>query len=156
MTKPLKDYVCNACTIFFYSEPASKPLAFPYIFLVLISKYGFTNRAPKHLFILSSGRLLMKMLSQAGINNNAWGNSPDAFVPLNKDMASFFIKSRYSFLGLLKTHVRALMSHLLELVLKGALTSDELNVTSGIGHLLHHTNLSLSALINLYNQNKLV
>ena len=48
------------------------------------------------------------------------------------------------------------MSHLLELILKGALTSDELNVTSGIGHLLHHTNLSLSALINLYNQNKLV
>ena len=41
------------------------------------------------------------------------------------------------------------MSHLLELVLKEALTSDELNVTSGIGHLLHHTNLSLSALINL-------
>ena len=67
----VKGCVCNMYAIFFYSVPASRPPPFPPIFLVLISKYGFTSKFPKYPFILSSGRLLMKMLSQAGINDNA-------------------------------------------------------------------------------------
>lgn len=97
-TAPRKVMFAIVYSTVFYSVPASRPIQFPFISLVPTSKYGFASKFPKYLFILCPGRLLMKMLNQAGINNSAEGNPPDTCVPLNRDTVSFIIRSCYGFL----------------------------------------------------------
>lgn len=41
----------------------------------------------------------MKMLSQAGIQNTAEGQPPDAPAPSNRDVVPFVIRSCYNFFG---------------------------------------------------------